>query len=109
MRQIKKYRRFPADPVTEEVTYPTEVESHRSGFRSLIRTLPAKDIDGAIDENHHDSQVFLGTQYIFHSPSDLFSKSSAHYRALISFMLLFFVDPQLTIIDEDLHAYPPEK
>lgn len=109
LHQIRTARRRSVDPAEHNITYPTSVATHHYSFDSFIRLVPQNNKSGTIDANHHESQVFLGPQYIFHSPEDLFSKSSLHFRAMPRFELLYYVDPQLTLINDDLKDYSPDK
>jgi hypothetical protein len=104
--QIVKYRRKQASTLKFNVTYPMKVESHLSGFRSLIR-LKKKHSEN--DTNHHESQVYGGVRYLFHSPYDLFSKNSIRHQSLPTFRVLFFIEPQQTNIVEALNDYSPER
>jgi hypothetical protein len=116
MRQIKKYRLRPVDPEDylqrHNESYPMSVWSYRSGFRSKITFISRNyywDKYREIDKNHHPTQVYSGVRYLFHAAFDLFSKSSIQHFSLSAFRVLFLLNPQLTIIDEALHAYPVEK
>jgi acid-sensing ion channel, other len=90
-----------------------EVSSQRIGFRSYI-TFISPSINQPekywkFDENHHESQVYAGCRYIFHSPLDMFSKNTIQHHSLPQFRALFFLNPQVTRIDEALNDYSPAK
>jgi acid-sensing ion channel, other len=83
-----------------------KVESHLSGFRSNIRL---KKKSAEIDDSFHESQVYGGVRYLFHSPYDLFSKTSIRHQSMPTFRVLFFIEPQQTKITEALKNYAPER
>jgi acid-sensing ion channel, other len=115
MSQIKKYRSAATDPETNDLErpIPKPLSSHRSGLRSHLRML----LDSAgvpeqyrkVDKNHHESQVYAGVRYLFHSPYDMFSKSSIRHHSLPQFRVVFFIYPQMTRIDDALNDYSPAK
>jgi Amiloride-sensitive sodium channel len=110
MGGIKKNQRSAFDPAEHNVTYPTKVNFYRSGFSSLFRLLPyTMNVDEEIDVNHHVSYPFLGVNYLFHSPYEMFSRTSKNLQSSPFNSLLVYINPQLTWIDEALSKYPPER
>jgi acid-sensing ion channel, other len=76
---------------------------------SLFRYIPRALGPRSLDENHHSSSTFLGVNYFFHSPYEMFTKNSKHFQSSPSNALIMYIDPQLTLIEDALKDYPPER
>jgi hypothetical protein len=88
------------------------ITEYRSGFFSLFRMKAfwnSYDEEWFIDPNHHKSYLNQGIKYLIHSPYDLFSKSSISYQSITNNSLIIYLNPQKTIIDEDLKSFQPKR
>lgn len=104
-----RYRKEPEDPQFINETYPFKLGSQESGYRAILRAISNYNTSGTLDTNHHDSQEFQGLRHTIHNANDLFSKSSVHYQSMPRFSLIFLIDPQLTLIEDALRDYQPER
>lgn len=111
MEQIIKYRRKPNNPIEFfDEGYPENIETYRAGYHSVIRMLKsASKHKYGLDQNHHESQIHLGSRYLFHHPSDMFSKTTIHYQSLPFYSIILFINPKQTVLDDAMKSYSPEK
>lgn len=89
------------------VKYPASLSHYRSGFFFISRLKDWSSSNQHI--NNHKSQIELGSHFIFHSPYEVFSKSSIQYRSKVSFSQQYFIEPKLRIIDKSLEDAAPTK
>jgi hypothetical protein len=98
-----KYRFISKNPKGH---YPMRVTDHLSGYYAVLRTNENYK-NMKLFANHHGSFVHQGDNYFIHSPYELFSRDSAYHRTVVGHLLIVYLNPQKTNIDDPLKNYEP--
>lgn len=91
-------------------TFPWTTDHHSNGFVSHLglRSL-YDDINSGVKQTYHESLVYEGSSYRFHSPFELPFHKTSEYTSDVTVKIQFFVTPKISYLGESLLNYGVER